>query len=291
MRLSRVFMLGCVICTTVFLSACNTTRYMADSMVPMTEKMNMAINRSTDVDLVRDAMPSGIVQLEGLLEASPKNTHLMLQLSQAYYGYSWSFVEDTNRVRASRLYKQALQYAMRILKKNKRFAAAVDGPTKKFEAALETFHKRDVPAMFWAASAWLSYIGLNMDNPAVLPGLPKIVALLKRCCELDDTYYYGSAHACLGVIYASRSPAQGGNPLFAKSQFKQAFKISKGQMLTFYLLYAKYYAYQIQDRGLYVRTLEKICTTPADVLPQMAFANAVAKRKAAAMLKNVDEVF
>lgn len=291
MRLSRFFMLGCVICTTVFLSACNTTRYMANSMVPMTEKMNAAVNRNTHVDLVRDAMPSGIIQLEGLLEASPDNTAILLQLSQAYYGYAWAFVEDVNRNRASSLYKQSLQYALRILKQNKDFAAVVDAPPEKFKTSLKSFDKSDVPAMFWAASAWLSYIGLNLDDPAVLADLPKVMELFKRCCDLDGSYYYGSAYACLGVINASRSIAHGGHPQLAKSYFEEAFEISKGRMLTFKLLYAKYYAYQIQDRSLYVKTLEEICATPADILPEKAFANAVAKRKAAAMLKNVDEVF
>ena len=291
MRLPRLFMLGCVMCTAVFLSGCNTTRYMANSMVPMTEKMNMAVNRNTDVDLVRDAMPAGIVQLEGLVEASPDNPDLLLQLSEAYYGYAYSFVEDVNKKRAAMLYKRSLHFALRILKKNKQFAAVVDGPSEKVEPVLKSFHKDDVPALYWASIAWMSWVGLNLDDPAVFPDLPKIEMLLKRCCELDETYYYGGAHACLGVMYASRSVVQGGDPALAKAQFDRAFAISKGRMLTFDLLYAKYYAYQIQDRDLYVRTLEKICATPAEILPEKAFANAVARQKAAVLLKNVDNVF
>jgi len=62
-------------------------------------------------------------------------------------------------------------------------------------------------------------------------------------------------------------------------------------MLLMYYLYAKFYAYQVQDRDLFVKTLEKIIQTPADKYPDMAFANELAKRKAKVLLDNVDMYF
>jgi len=275
----------------VLTAGCSTTRLMADSMVPITVKMNLAVNKNTDIEMVRDAMPAGIIQLEGLLEASPNNTQFMIQLAEAYCGYAFSFFEDTNPARASKLYAKSYSYAIRALASNKRFTNALSGSLTDFEQALKSLDKDDLPALFWAANAKMSWIGLNFDDPAALVDLNKVKAMLKRCCELDDTFYYGAAHAGLGAYYAARSPVEGGKPKLARKHFEKAFEISKGRMLPFYLLYAKYYAYQVQDKALYLSTLKKIIATPPDILPDKAFANEVARKKAQIMINQVDELF
>ncbi len=287
----QVFVLGVIGFIAVFFCGCNTTRFMADSMVPVTKKMNMAVNRNTDMKLVEDAMPSGIVQLEGLLAASPENKHFLYQLAEAYNGYAYAFVEDLDPERAGRLYEKSYSYSLRVLNRNKQFAEAVDLPLDKYEAALASFDKDDVPALFFAATSQLSWIGIHLDNPEVFLQLPKVKALADRVVQLDENYYYGGGHALLGVYYASRSVVTGGDPEKAKSHFDSAFSISEGRFLPFYLLFAEYYAYQIQDRELYVQALEDVLTKPADILPERAFANAVARKKAAAMLNMTDDLF
>ena len=62
-------------------------------------------------------------------------------------------------------------------------------------------------------------------------------------------------------------------------------------MLLFHLLYAEYYAAKIQDRALYISTLESIIASPDDILPEMVFLNCAVKRKANKMLQDVDTVF
>jgi hypothetical protein len=62
-------------------------------------------------------------------------------------------------------------------------------------------------------------------------------------------------------------------------------------MLVFHLMYAKYYAYQIQDKELFVDTLKEVVSAPDDILPEMAFINAAAKKKAKKLLDNVDTIF
>ncbi|NOY68016.1 MAG: hypothetical protein GXP53_00775 [Deltaproteobacteria bacterium] len=291
MHLSKLSLCLCLVCAAIAMSGCSTTRFMADSMVPMTAKMNLAVNKNTDIEMVRDAMPAGIIQLEGLLEASPENTAFMIQLAEAYYGYGFSFFEDTDPARASMLYEKSYGYAIRALASKKRFSKALLGPFKDFKPALQTLDKEDVPALFWAAGSRMSWIGLNFDNPVALVELDKVEEMLKRCCELDETFYYGAAQASLGAYFAARSPLEGGNPKLSRSHFERAFEISKGRMLTFYLLFAKYYAYQIQDKDIYLSTLKRIVSTQPDILPEKAFANAIARRKAKVMIEHVDDLF
>lgn len=287
----QVFSFGVIGLAVLFFCGCNTTRFMADSMVPVTKKMNMAVNRNTDLKLVENAIPAGIIQLEGLLEASPDNEQFLFQLAEAYNGYAFAFIEDEDPERAGRLYEKAYGYSLQVLNKNPQFAEAVDQPLPRFESALASFDKSDVPALFFAATSRLSWIGIHLDDPEVFLQLPKVKALADRIVELDESYYYGGGHALLGVYYASRSPVTGGDPGKARSHFDSAFAISEGRFLPYYLLFAEYYAYQVQDRDLYVQTLEGVLEKPADMLPERAFINAVARQKAAAMLNMTDELF
>lgn len=277
----------------LFSSACANMRLqlMVDSMEPMLDKMNAAVNENGDVELVKDAMPAALVQLDGMVKASPENPKLLVRAAEAYNGYSFVFVEDNDKNRASKLYYKSFQYAAKALKRRIKFAQVFDGPVREFEQGLSMFWQGDVPALFWTASSWMSWAGLNVDDPEIFLALPKIKAILERCCVLDEGYKYGAAHTLLGILYATRSVAQGGNPEKAKAEFDRAFEISGRKMLVFQLMYAKYYAYQIQDKELYLRTLHEVITAPNDQFPEMAFINAAAKQKAKKLLQNVDEIF
>ena len=275
----------------VLLVGCSPTRFMVNQMDPLMEKMNTAVYKNSDVAMIKDALPAMLIQIDGLIEVSPDNKDLLIRASEAYYGYSFVFVEDTDKPRAGRLYDKSFQYAARALKQNKQMKAAFDGKMSDFNEALTDLDKSDVPALFWTANAWLSWVGMNVDDPEIFLALPKIRAMLKRVVELDETYQYGAAHASLGVLHASRAPAQGGKPEKAKAEFDRAFELSDNNMLLFHLMYAKYYAYQVQDRQLYVDTLNKIVATPDDVFPEMAFINTAAKKKARQMLNDVNQVF
>ncbi len=293
MRRARFVLWVCVLCMTGF-SGCTSVRLKmtVDAMEPLLEEMNTAVNKNNDVQLVKDALPASLIQLDGIIEASPNNTNLLVKAAEAYYGYSFVFVEDEDRARAGRLYYKSFQYALRALKQNKRFAKAFeDGSADAFAAGLEVLGKRDVPALFWTASSWLSWAGLNVDDPEIFLALTKIEAMLKRCCELNESYRYGAAHTALGTLYASRSVALGGDPEKARAEFDRAFEISQGKLLVFHLMYAKYYAYQVQDREVYVSTLNHVISAPDDLLPEMGFINAAARQKAQRLIQHVDDVF
>ncbi len=287
LRLVWLFLLPAVLLS----AGCSPTRFMVNQMDPLMDKMNTAVYKNSDVEMIKDALPAMLIQIDGLIEVSPNNASLLIRAAEAYYGYSFVFVEDADKARAGRLYDKSFRYAARALKQNKKMKAAFDGKMSEFNEALADLDQSDVPALFWAANAWLSWVGMNVDDPEIFLALPKIRAMLKRVIELDETYQYGAAHASLGVLHASRAPAQGGKPEKAKAEFDRAFELSDNNMLLFHLMYAKYYAYQVQDRQLYVDTLNQILSTPDDMFPEMAFINAAAKNKARQMLDNVHQVF
>ena len=250
-----------VVILALFLTGCSMKVLTVRSMDPILDDMRTAVNQNTDVDLLRDALPASIVQLDGFIVAAPDDK-LILRGAEAYFGYANAFVEDTDKKRAGLLYLKARDYGLRVLKGYSQFSKTLDGPEPAFKEMLYGFGAGDVPALFWTANSWLAWIGLNPDDPQAMMDLPKVIDMLERVVEIDETFYYGSTHAALGAYYASLPRMLGDNTLKAKQHFDKAFEISGGKMLLMYYLYAKFYAYQVQDRDLFVKTLEKIIQTP-----------------------------
>jgi hypothetical protein len=262
------------------------------SMRPIMDKMNIAVNKNSDVELVKDAMPASLVQMDGFLEADPENEDLLLRAAEANGGYAFLFLMDTDKPRARKLYQKSKEYALRVLLKNSDFQEAFDKSEDEFTKSLKTFDKDDVRALFLAANNWLSWIGLShADNTKALTDLPKVEAIMNRIVELDDTFNYGCVHAMLGSYLASRPVMLGGNPKEADWHFKQAFEITDSKYLMWKFLYAKFYAVQIQDRELFVKTLQEVISSPENLLPEKNFVNEAARMKSKTLLAEADEFF
>ena len=60
----------------------------------------------------------------------------------------------------------------------------------------------------------------------------------------------------------------------------RGFRDSGNSLLAVHVLYARFYAHQIQDRELFQQTLKQVLDTPANSYPDKTFVNEVARRKA-----------
>jgi hypothetical protein len=270
---------------------CNRAKFMANNMTPIVPKMNAAAQKMDDIDLMRQAGPHSLIFLEGLLEASPHNRTFLLRAAEGYAGYTFAYVEDEDPKRAAKLYRRARGFALRLLEWNTDFMEAMEKSPDEFEETLQQFDQYDVPGLFFLAQTWLSEINVSRDDPAVLVDIPKAEAVLKRVLELNDSYNHGLAHTMMGGFYAGQPQIFGGDPVKAKYHFDRGFLISQEKFLPMYIFYAKLYAYQIQDRELFVETLEYIINAPDDLYPEKRLANEIAKVKAKALLAEVDEYF
>jgi tetratricopeptide (TPR) repeat protein len=275
-----------ILVISLLLTSCSMKEQMVRSMDPIMEDMSSVVNMSNDVDLIRDGLPASLIQMDGFIKSAPNNK-LLLKAAESYFGYAFSFVEDVNKPRASALYLKARDYALRALKKYRQF----DEQAPDLNDMLANCGKQDVPALYWAAGSWMAWIALNVDNPEAMMDIPKVEAMIQRVIELDETYYYGMAHAMLGSFYASQPRNMGGDPEKANKHFQKAFNISGSKLLAAQLMYAKFYAVQIQDKALFVKTLSEIIATPVNFFPERNLANEVTKRKAKDLLEKVDTLF
>lgn len=250
-----------------------------------------AMNHETDLQLAAQALPSDLKLLDGLIIESPENEKLLLLGAQGYTSYALGFVEDSSKERASLFYLRGRDYGLRILFKNDDFKKNFDGDLQSFQKSLDEFGKGDVPAVFWTANAWGSYMNLNRDNTDALADLPKMEAMMNLVLKYDENYFYGGAHMFFGTILASLPAMFGGDTASARVHFEKAIQASDGKFLMVYYYYAQSYAVMTQDSALFASLLHKVIDAPENLLPEQNLANEIAKVKATELLKHESDYF
>jgi hypothetical protein len=277
----------------VFLSGCAHKAAVEPPIGSFLEDIYATANTNPDVDMFNAAMPPYLQYMDNsILPVSPDL--LYYRLSGAYYGYAFCFVEDTDKKEASSLYLKGRDLALTELKRYRLFFTAMtyESTILEFKASLPaSFGKAQIQGLYWAAMNWAGWINLNLDKPEALADIPKVEAMLEFVTVLDSSYNSGSVYAALGSLHANRAKEQGGNPERAKEEFDNAFTYSGNSYLTFHVMYAQYYARQIQDRELFKKTLATVLETPSNTYAEKTFVNEVARRKAKVLLDNIDKYF
>lgn len=285
----RLFVL-CSLCLMLLPVACVKQARVA--VVAFTaEDVARAAAKQSDPTVVRAGSPAYLMLIDGLIEAYPKNSELLIAACKAYASYASGFLEDKDPQKAASLYATAKSYGFRALSKKADFQQAASGGLEEFTALLNEYKKKDVPALFWTASSWASWISLNLDNLEALADLPMLEATMLRVLELDDAFYYGSPHLLMAVYLAARPEIIGGNIEKAKEHFDQALTKGQGKLLMAKVLFAKYYARGVRDRDLFTETLEEVLATPADTEAELTLSNVLAQEKARELLEKADEYF
>jgi tetratricopeptide (TPR) repeat protein len=259
--------------------------------LPLISSQIASMQEERDADLAEKAIPASLKMLEGLAKEDPENIWVLQKLAEGFCGYAFSFLEDSEPGRASGLYLRGKDYAFRALE--------IQGNGKTWKGlSLEEWSKRlkevtpaQQPGLFWAGQCWGSWLSLNLDSVEAFSSLPRIDGLMNRAVELDPSFHYAGPHLFLGVFYGGRSRMLGGDPDKARNHFEQALKITGGKYLLISFLYAKTYAVQNQDRDLFIAQLKKVLEASYDVFPEQRLANQIAKRKAAALFGEIDELF
>ena len=275
----------------LILNACSMGQMVARSSLSILDSGNIAMNRETDLELARTAIPANLKLIEGLILELPDNADLRLQAAQGFYGFTYGFIEDEDSRRASGLYRRGLEHALRALMAAGISADIVAQPQKELERQLAALDRGAVPALFWSASCWAKWIDMNRDDPARIAEMGKAAALMTRVLELDENYYHGSAHLFFGVYYGARPSMLGGDFKRSAEHFDKARAVTGGKLLFVDLLQAQYLARQQLDRQQFHERLTAVVNAPSDIYPEMALANAIARQKARQLLAKEEEWF
>lgn len=275
----------------LFLSACSMGKMVVQGTQSVMDSNIDAMNRETDLELARAAMPASLKVLEGMIIEDPGNTAMHLYAAEGFYGYAFGFIELEDRRRASLLYRRCYEHARKALVQTGMALDPEKAPPAALEAAVAGTGAKSVPALFWTASCLGKWIDMNRDEPAGIAELATAATLMQRVLELDDTYYYGGAHMFFGVYYGGRAPLFGGNPALAEEHFERAAEINDNRLLLVDLLHAEFLDRQLLDGSGFHNRLIRIIDAPADLYPEMALVNAIAKQRALYLLAFEDEWF
>ena len=169
-----------------------------------------AFTEEDDLDFAEKALPGNLKLMEVMLKNNPDNTRLLLLLSQGYNSYALGFLEDKDPDRARAFYMRGRDYGLRILRQDSDLATALRGTPDELKAALAQLSPDEVPAVFWTAFGWGSYIYLSLSNTDAIGDLPRAETLMNFVTANDSTFYYGGAHVFLGTLYGSRPQASRG---------------------------------------------------------------------------------
>ncbi len=249
-----------------------------------------ATAKHDDVTLVSQAVPTFLLLLEGMIEDDPDNPGLRTEAAKGYTSYG-VLVEAEDPERARRVYRRGMDHGRRAMVRNDRAAALLDSPYPEFTSITQVLEKKDLEAVFWAASAWGAWISLNTGSMAALAGLPRVILLMEWVLEQDETYQGGSAHIFLGIYYAALPPMLGGQPEQARFHFERALELTEEQSAIVLVQMARFYAVQQFDRELYVSLLERALAIPADSAPELTLQNEAAHRQARRLLLETDDIF
>jgi hypothetical protein len=250
-----------------------------------------AFTSESDLEFAEQALPGNLKLLDVMLKNNPDNVRILRIASEGYASYALAFLEGKDDMRARAFYLRARDYGLRIFRQDAALAKALDGSVDDLKAELAKRDKDDVAGAFWSAFAWGSYIQLSISDPAALADLPRAEAMMEFVARVDSGYYYGGSHMFLGTLAGSRPRMLGGNPEQSRTHFETSLRLSQGKFLLAYVYYARSYAVQTQNEALFEELLTKVRDTSLEVLPSFRLGNAVAKKKAEALLARKAELF
>ncbi len=298
--------LGCVL--SVSSTGCDLTRFTAQSTANMFGRASAGLERHWDYEMVGQALPGNILQLEGVFRIIPDNEKLGQTLARAYVSYGFGWVEDEMQQaqdegdleeeerllgRARLLYERGRNVGLHLMRlRDPGIDDAMTGGHEQFETYINEHYDsaEDVPILFWTGYAWGSAINAGRDDPEMILNLPFARTLVERAVELDPSYYNYAGVIFLGVGNAALPPALGGNPEQAREFFEQALEATGREFFTVHVTYARTYAVQTQNRNLFIRLLREVIEG-GDPREEARLTNRMARRRALRWMARIDQLF
>jgi len=277
--------------TGLLLTGCSPSRMAVQAALPLVESQIRAMQEERDPELAEQAIPANLKNLEGLLKEDPDNTWILENLAEGFCGYAFSFLEDKQPERASSLYARGKDFALRATVIRTGREKWQDLSLDEWSRALDEVKVSHQPALFWLGQCWGNWLMQNLDSVEAFADIPRLEKLMNKVHDLNPAFHYAGPHLFLGAFYGGRSKMLGGNPEKSRHHFEKALDLTENKYLLVQLFFAKTYAVQNQDRELFESQLQAVLQAPPDLLPEQRLANQVARKKAAKLLGQIDELF
>jgi predicted anti-sigma-YlaC factor YlaD len=292
-----------VLAVVAALSGCSIRQYALNNVSDALANGGSAFAADDDPELVRAAAPFSLKLTESLLAENPRHAGLLLAAARGFTQYAYAFVQqeaeeleerDVGRAtvlqeRARRLYRRALDYALRAMLLRQPGVAFEMQEDPRRSAA--KFGREDVALLYWTAAAWGALIGLSKDSPESLAELPAMEALIDRALELDESFEHGAIHTFLIGYEMARPSGAADAARRARAHFDRANELSAGADAAPYVALAESVAVPEQQRDEFERLLKQALRIDVDRHPENRLANLVAQRRARWLLGRAERLF
>lgn len=289
----------CAVIALALLSGCASfiDRKAASSTYRILEKSMEAAERQSDLQLAREALPGGIMQLSAFALAYPDHRGFRVMHADALCQYAVAFVFDdwedatlTGRrdaadpiaERLPGLLRSCVDANVALLPPPWRAAHAAGGDA--FTAKLAGLTRAEVPAVLWIAMA--GSVEIALAPFANLTKLPVVKATLARIAEVFPGYHDADAEILLGTLEAATSAMFRGAD--GVERFAAARKLAGERALSVEVMFARGVAVGRKDRALFTTTLERVLAADVTRWPEHRLANEVARKKARRYLAAID---
>lgn len=255
-----------------------------------------------DPEFAAAAAPFSLKLMETLLGELPEHEALLVATSGGFAQYAYAFVQQPaerleaedyeealrQKDRARRFFLRSRDYAMRALE------AAHPGFKTHFlqdpDGAVKQLGREDVPAAYWAASAWAGAINLGKDQPDLVAELPYVDALVYRAYALDPDWDHGAIDSFLMAYAVSQNPDADAGAAEARKHFDRAVSLTDGLAAGVYVGYAEATALPSQKKAEFVRLLNLALAVDLEARPAWRLANRIYQRRATWLLEQVDDL-
>ncbi len=216
----------------------------------------------------------------------PDGVEICGMLARAYYWLADAFAKNEDE--KIELHHKGAQWGERGIYLSPLFRQQID-KGKGFKDAVKHLSDDYLLPMYWTASNLGRYGNLK-GFMATLKTVGDVKALNARIEYLDPTYAHAGALRFFGAYYAKAPGLFGGDMDKSKEYFERAFAIDNDYFVT-HVLYAEMYAVKAKEKELFKKHLQFVLDTPSDVIPDKIPEQNLEKKKAADLMKQIDELF
>ena len=117
MRTNILIFIGLLV---FLMSGCSFQQIAVSLSLPLVEGQVRSIQEENDLVLAENSIPASLKMMEGFLQSDPNNPQLLVNLAEGFCGYTFSFVEESDPIRAVALYERGRDYAFLALE-NQRY--------------------------------------------------------------------------------------------------------------------------------------------------------------------------
>jgi len=267
----------------------------ADSTYQILVQSQVAVRRLADVELARDALPGGVVQLAAFALAYPDHRGFAELYAESACQYPIAFVFDdweaasfagdttkaarlTDRLRG--LLASCVDANLALLAPAWRHARTANS----WQDQLASATRDDAGALRWIATA--DAIAIALAPMAELAKVPATLATLRKVTALAPGAHDADAEILLGTLEAQLGALGGGGD--GSARFELARKTLGAGALIADVMYARAVLVAHRDRAGFTAALERVIGAQLATWPERRLANELAVTKAKRYLAAVD---